>query len=95
MAVPPTALSRGELCATHSAIPSIWWCIQLLALSSHLIPPPSLNGGEQSSLPGCVQPSDMVDSESVMGFKPSDSGVVIRYQVYEFTCIWLSEHFIA
>ena len=37
----------------------------------------------------------MVDSESVMGVKPGDSGVVIRYQVDEFTHTWSAEHFVA
>ena len=35
----------------------------------------------------------MVDSESVMGIKAGDSGVLIRYQVDEFTCTWSAEQF--
>ena len=38
---------------------------------------------------------DTVDSESVMGVKPGDSGVVIGYQVDEFTCTWSAEWFVA
>ena len=38
---------------------------------------------------------DAVDSESVMGIKPGDSGVVIGYQVDEFTCTWSMEQFVA
>ena len=37
----------------------------------------------------------MVDSESVMDIKPGDSGVVIDYQVDEFTHTWSAEQFIA
>ena len=61
---------------------------------SHLIPLPSLHDGE-GSFPGLVPSDDMVDSESVMGVKPSDSSVVIGYQVDEFTCAWSAEWFIA
>ena len=35
----------------------------------------------------------MVNSESVMGIKPGDSGVVIGYQVDEFTHTWSAEQF--
>ena len=35
----------------------------------------------------------MVISESVMGVKPGDSGVVIGYQVDEFTHTWSAEWF--
>ena len=52
---------------------------------SHLIPLPSLHDGEGFSFPGLVPSDDMVNSESVMGIKPGDSGVVIGYQVDEFT----------
>ena len=37
----------------------------------------------------------MVDSESAMGIKPGDSGVVIGYQVDEFTHTWSAEQFVA
>ena len=37
----------------------------------------------------------MLDSESVVGSKPGDTGVVIGYQVDELTCTWLVECFIA
>ena len=37
----------------------------------------------------------MVNSESVVGIKPGDSGVVIGYQVDEFTCTWSAEQFVA
>ena len=55
-------------------------------MESHLIPLPSLHDGEGSSFPGLVPSDDAVDSESVMGVKPGDSGVAVRYQVDEFTC---------
>ena len=38
---------------------------------------------------------DAVSSESVMGIKPDDSGMVIGYQVDEFTCTWSAEWFVA
>ena len=37
----------------------------------------------------------MVVYESVMDIKPGDSGVVIRYQVDEFTCTQSAEQFVA
>ena len=36
--------------------------------------------------PGLVPPNDKIDSESVAGIQPSDYGMVIGYQVDEFTC---------
>ena len=74
------------LLSCPTAIPAISWVIQLLGLSSHLIPPPSLSGGEGSSFPHLAQSYDVVDFESVVGMKPGDSSVVIVYQVDEFTC---------
>ena len=41
-----------------------------------------------------VSSDDMVDSESVVGIKPGDSGVVIGYQVDEFTHTWSVEWFV-
>ena len=37
----------------------------------------------------------MVNSESAMGIKPGDSGVVIRYQVYKSIHTWSAELFVA
>ena len=59
-----------------------------------MIPLPSPHDGEGSSFPGLVPSDDMVDSESVKGIKPGDSGVVIGYQVDEFTCTWPAEWFV-
>ena len=39
--------------------------------------------------------NDTVNSKSVVGVKPGDSGVVIGYQVDEFTCLWSVECFVA
>ena len=65
------------------------------SVQSHLIPPPLLCDGEGSSFPGLV-PSDVaVDSDSVMGIKPGDSGVVIGYQVDEFTHTSSAQQFVA
>ena len=60
-----------------------------------MIPPASLHCVEGSSFPGLVPSDDMVDSESAMGIKPGDSGVVIGYQVDEFTHTWSAEQFVA
>ena len=65
------------------------------SVESHLIPLPSLCDGERSSFPGLVPSDDVVDSDSVMGIKPGDSGVVIGYQVDEFTHTWSAEWFVA
>ena len=62
---------------------------------SHPIPPPSLHYGERSYFPGLVPSDDTVNSESVMGIKPGDSGVMIGYQVDEFTHTWSVEQFVA
>ena len=56
-------------------------CAALVAWQSHLVPPPCLHSGVRSSVPGLVLSDDTVDSESVVGIKPGDSGVVIGYQV--------------
>ena len=37
----------------------------------------------------------MVDSEFVVGVKPGDSHMVIRYQADEFIQTWSAEHFVA
>ena len=64
-------------------------------MESHLIPLPSQHDGDGSSFPCLVPSDDVVDSESVMGIKPGDSGVVIGYDVDEFTCTWSAEWFVA
>ena len=95
-----TALSREQPYATKSAVLqtfqqygkaySFWGIAE-----SHLIPPPSPHGREGSSFPGLVLPNDTVNCESMVAMKPSDSGVVVGYQVGEFTHTWMAEHFIA
>ena len=42
-----------------------------------------------------VPSDDIVNTESVMGIKPGDSGVVIGYQLDEFTPTWSAEQFVA
>ena len=37
----------------------------------------------------------MVNSESVVGIRPGDSGVLIGYQVDELTHTWSAEQFVA
>ena len=58
---------------------------------SHQISLPSLHGMDGSHFPGLALPSDRVNSESVVGIKPGDSGVVIGYHVDEFTHTWSTE----
>ena len=94
-----SALSRGAP-ATQSAVlqPSQLYggAYSFGGLAeSHPIPPPSLYGGEGSSFPGLVPSNDTVNSESVMGIKPGDSGVVIGYQVDGFTHTRSAEWFVA
>ena len=47
------------------------------------------------SLLGSALPNDIVNSKSVVNVKPHDSGVMIGYQVDDFTHICLQEWFIA
>ena len=97
VAAPSATLGRVEPSASHSAVPQPIGGVYGLggSIESHLIPPPSLHDGEGSSFPG-VAPSDgAVDSDSVMGIKPGDSGMVIGYQVDEFTRTWSAESFVA
>ena len=61
---------------------------------NHPIPPPPLHGGKGSCFQSLVPSSDMVHSESAVGIKPGDSGVVIGYQVDEFTCTWSAHWFV-
>ena len=100
VAAPSATLGRVEPSATHSAVPQpshLYGRAYSLrgSVESHLIPLPSLCDGEESSFPGLVPSDDTVDSESVMSIKPGDSGVVIGYQVDEFTHTWSAEWFVA
>ena len=99
VAVPSTTLSRGSLLPLIQLFPNhpIYMVghTALGAWQSHLIPLPSLHDGKGSSFPVLVPSDDMVNSESVMGIKPGDSGVVIGYQIDEFTCTWSTEQFVA
>ena len=99
VAAPSNALSGGSLMLLNQlspATPKYGGAYSLGGLAdSHLIPPPSLHGGEESSFLGLVPSKDTVDSESVVGVKPGDSGVVVGYQVGEFTHTWSAEQFVA
>ena len=64
-------------------------------VESHLIPLPSLHGVEGSPIQGLVPSNVIVNSKSVVGIKPGDSGVVIGYQVDEFTRMWSVEQCVA
>ena len=97
VAAPTATLGRVEPSATHSAVPQLIGGVYSLggSIESHLIPPPLLHAGEGSSFPGLVPSDDVVDPDSVMAVKPGDSGVVIGYQVDEFTRTWSAERFVA
>ena len=89
-----TALSRGEPYATQLPSSHSGNMVGHTALGtwqSDPMLPRSLHVEEMSSLPGFVPPHDTVNSESVMAIQPDGFGVVIWYQVGEFTCIWSSE----
>ena len=97
VAAPTATLGRVGPSATHSAVPQPIGGVYSLggSIESHLIPLPSIHDGEGSSFPGLVPSDDVVDPDSVMGIKLGDSGVVIGYQVDEFTCTWSAEQFVA
>ena len=97
MAAPSATLGRVEPSATHSTVPQPIGGEYSLggSIESHPIHLPSLCDGEGSSFPGLVPSDDAVNSDSVMGIKPGDSGVVIGYQVDEFTGTWSAEQFVA
>ena len=99
MAAPSTALSMGSLLLLNKLSSShsnyMVGHTALGAWQSHWIPQPSLHGGEGSSVPGLVPSNDMVKSESVVSVKSDDSGVVIGYQVDEFTRTWSAGQFVA
>ena len=87
VAAPSATLGRVEPSTTHSAVPQPIGGVYSLedSIESHPIPLPCLCDGEGSSFPGLVPSDDAVNSDSVMGVKPVDSGVVIGYQIDEFT----------
>ena len=97
VAAPHCYLGWGEPSASHSAVPQPIGGVYSLggSIESHLIPLPSLCDGEESSFPGLVPSDDLVNSDSVTDVNPGDSGVVIGYQVDEFTCSWPAEQFVA
>ena len=87
----------GAFCysAISQPFPSIWWGIQPWGLSrvTQSLCLPYMMG--RVFFPGLVPSDDTFDFESVVGIKPSDSGMVIGYQVNEFTCTWSAEWFVA
>ena len=97
VASPTATLGRVEPSATHSAVPQPFGGVYSLggSIESHLIPLPLLHTWEGSSFPGLVPSDDAVNLDSVMAVKPCDSGVVIGYQVDEFTRTWSAERFVA
>ena len=100
VAVSSTAVSRRKPHATQSAV------LQSFnqyggaysfghSIDSHPTLGPFPHGREEFSLPGFLPPNDTVNSKSVVGVTPGNSSVVTGFQVDEFTCIWLAEHFVA
>ena len=93
---PSTALCRGSIMLLNCApaIPLIWWIYSFGGSAvSHLMPLPSLHGRDGSSFPG-LSAAD-VNSESVVGIQPGDSGMMTGNQVDELTHTWFSEQFVA
>ena len=94
-----TALRRGE----SSAQSAVLQPFQLHGgaynfgglAKSHLFLPPSLHIGEGLPFHGQIPANNTVNSEFVVGIKPGDSGVVIRYQVDKHTHTWSTEYFVA
>ena len=97
VAAPSATLGRVETSATHSTVPQPIGGVYGLgdSIDSHPIPLPLLCDGEGSSFPGLVPSDDVVNSASVMGVKPGDSGAVIGYHVDEFTHTWSAQWFMA
>ena len=87
----PHCLSRGSLMLLNQLFPShpnYMGGIQLWVLCRVIQSLCLTCMGEGSSFLGLVPSNDMVNSEFVVGIKPGDSGVVIRYQVDEFIHTW-------
>ena len=85
---PSTTLGRGSLLLLSQLFPNhLIYMVGHTALEDHCRVTQSIHlpnmMGRGLSFPGLVPSDDMVDSESVMGIKPGDSGVVIGYQVDE------------
>ena len=86
----------GAFCYSFCCAPTNWWGIQPWgSIDIHPIPLPSLCDEEGSSFASLVPSDDAVNSDSVMGIKLGDSGVVIGYQVDEFTRTCSAEQFMA
>ena len=94
-----TAFSGGAYCYSVScppAIPTIWCgAYSFGCLAESPIPSTFPAWWKGFSFPGLLSSNDTVNSESVVGMKPGDSGVVIRYHVDKFTCTWSVEWFVA
>ena len=84
MAAPFTALTWGSFMLLIQLFPSHSICMvghthlgvwQRVTQSLYL---PYMAG--RDSFPGCLLPSDTVHSESLVGIKSGDSGVVIEFQ---------------
>ena len=98
MAAPSIASGRGPY-ATQSAVlqpfqPNGEAYSSGVLAESHPIPLPSLHS-VAGSFTCLFPPGDTVDSELVVGMKPCHFGVVIGYQIDEFTCTWSAQHFVA
>ena len=88
-------LELGESSAAHLVVPSLSSNIvghtALGASQSHLIPQPSLHGSEESSFLCSAASDDTVNSESMVGVKPGDSGFMVGCQVDELSAQYWEE----
>ena len=64
-----------------------------LGFNSHLVPPTSQHGGQESSHPVLLYPMTEL-TPNLVGIKPCDSSVVIEYLVDKVNCTWPAEHFV-
>ena len=71
----------------YPVIHAIWWDLQLLKFGSHLTPMLLILDGGGSSFPGLVPPDNAVNSYLVLAVKSGVSGVMLGYQIANFTHI--------
>ena len=76
-------------------IPPIWWSRQLSWFGRKSANPSAIPTWQGGVFFSRLFSTSNVMANSVVGVKPGDSGMVIGYQVDEFTCTWSSEFFIA
>ena len=95
MAASFTALSRREHWATHSAVLQPFHQYAGIYSFEGSVEATDTSVFPIMSLSGCLPLDDLDNSKSVVCIKSDESGVKMRYQVYEYTCTWSVEHFVA